>query len=172
MPKFTLFFALLLLPLWGEFDHIESYYATFTQKVVDTQNNTLLYRGTFSAKRPHFARWVYTYPTEKSVYIINRHITIVEPELEQAIVQEAHESFTLFNILKEAKKRDATTYEHTIEGTLYTLTVEGETLRRLVYTDGYDNRITIDFENAKPNQAFTLQDFKAAIPESYDVVTH
>lgn len=171
MKKIVLLLGLSTLSLFAYFDTISSYKANFVQTVVDSENVTIVYKGSFTAKRPFHAVWSYTIPTQKSVYINDKEIVVVEPELEQAIERESKDSFTLFNILEDATKVDAATYEKTIGKIKYTLTIKGDTLHALHYQDDLENNVTIMFKDTQANIPLKSSTFHPVIPEDYDIIS-
>ncbi len=171
----SLYTALLLtfllpLHLWGSLESLSSYEAAFTQTIIDQDNTKIVYSGTFWAKKPGLALWEYRSPIAKSVYINNKQVTIVEPELEQAIYKEAPESFTLFNIIKGAKKVDTQTYIKTINERPYKLKVDGDKILSLHYKDNFDNSVTIIFSAQKPDKKLDTKQFRPVISEDYDII--
>lgn len=154
----------------ANFEAINSYYAHFVQTVVDNENATITYKGDFYAKRPFYALWQYKSPTPKSVYIKDRDITILEPDLEQAIIQQSQKSFTLFNILNDATKINATTYKKKVGDITYTLTLENDRIKTLHYIDAFENDVTITFSKTKSNIDLSAQSFKPTIPAYYDII--
>ena len=149
---------------------INSYQARFTQTIIDQDNVKIVYTGTFKALKPLHAVWHYKTPVEKTVYINNQQIVIVEPELEQAIYKYSPNSFTLFNILDNATKIDAKTYEKVINERKYRLKVNNETLLSVEYLDNFENKVFISFSKQKPNSPLKQKTFHPIISEDYDII--
>ena len=95
----------------------------------------------------------------------------MEPELEQVIHKKGMVTFTLFSVIKKAKKKDAHTYIHTIEGINYTLLAKNETINTLSYTDTLGNSVEIKFTQQEPNKHLTNKRFHAKYPSDFDIIS-
>ncbi len=149
---------------------LKSYEAHFTQTIIDQDDVKVVYKGVFKALKPLKAVWHYDQPVKKSVYINSRQIVVVEPELEQAIYKESQKAFTLFNILEDATMVDETTYEKKIDDRIYRLKVNKHTIISLTYKDNFDNKVSIVFDNQKPDAIIHAKAFHPIISEDYDII--
>lgn len=102
MKILTLLFT-LTLSLYANLELLDSFEADFTQSVTDEKGKKLTYKGTLKAQRPNMALWSYTSPIQKSVYIKEGLVSIVEPELEQVLVRKIQNDFDFFTILSSQK---------------------------------------------------------------------
>lgn len=161
---------LLCTSLQATMKDISSYEAAFTQTIIDQDNVKIVYTGTFQALKPLHAVWHYQTPVEKSVYINNQQVVIVEPELEQAIYKYSKENFTLFNILDNATKIDHNTYKKEIHDRTYTLKVDKNIILSLEYLDDFENKVFITFSKQRPNIALVNKSFHPIISEDYDII--
>ena len=67
--------------------NFSSFQADFIQQIDDESKKIVKYYGKVYAKKPKTALWKYTKPIKKDVYINDNAVVIVEPELEQVIMQ-------------------------------------------------------------------------------------
>lgn len=163
--------VILLTPgLEAKMKDLKSYEAAFKQTIIDQDNVKIVYTGTFKALKPLHAVWHYQTPVEKSVYINNQQVVIVEPELEQAIYKYSKNNFTLFNILDNATKIDKHTYEKRINDRTYKLKVNNDTILSLEYLDNFENKVYITFSKQKPNLTLQSKSFHPIISEDYDII--
>ncbi len=170
MKLLTLFF-ILSLSLWADIRTLSSYQAAFKQVVRDEDNVTITYEGMFYAKKPSYTLWRYTKPVTKSVYIDHGRLAIIEPDLEQVITRKYNEKFSLFKLLKEAKKVGKNSYKQIIDGKHYTLKASGNRIQTLSYFDDFDNHVTIYFSKQRPNPKLPNSFFKIRYPEGYDIIS-
>ena len=103
--KYLALLIFIFSQLTAGLQDLNSYQARFTQTIMNTEASRLTYEGTFSAKKPHYALWVYTKPLPKSVYLLDDEITIIEPELEQVIRQKTAQTFLFLSFLTTRKKK-------------------------------------------------------------------
>ena len=167
-------FTLLLLTInlsFAALNDLHSYQASFKQVVTDQENISITYEGSLALKEPHFALWVYTKPLPKSVYLIDKEISIVEPELEQVIRKKNATMFSLFSLIKEAKAVSKNRYETIVNEAVYTLEIKGDILQNLSYTDEFENRVKISFSNCKPNAKLAKNYFKVTFSEDFDIIS-
>lgn len=168
-----LFFAALLTvtSLFALSETTDTMQADFVQTITDDKNTTITYRGDMLAKRPNMAMWHYSEPFEKTVYIAANSVTIVEPELEQAIVKKLDSSIDILAVLASAQqvaKERYTAYYNTKE---YDIAMHGDKIRTIRYTDAFDNKVTIVFDRQLINRAIDDSRFKAVIPEGFDIIS-
>lgn len=168
--KIALVLVSINVSLVASMKNINSYQAAFKQTIIDQDDVKIVYTGTFQALKPLHAVWHYTSPVEKTVYINNQQIIIVEPELEQAIYKYSPNSFTLFNILDNAKKIAKNTYKKSINERTYTFKIDKDKLLNVEYLDNFENRVFITFSKQKPNIKLSNKSFHPLISEDYDII--
>jgi len=161
----------LLTSLFGFADTLRSLSADFTQQITDDTNKTITYSGHLDATRPDMARWEYTEPVEKSVYVVGHKVTIIEPELEQAIVKSFREEIDLFKILAKAKKLDDETYLATHNSQQFLIKIKNDVPMAISYKDAFENNIRILFSKQKVNGDLPASLFAPKIPDDYDILT-
>ncbi len=169
--KTLLLLTLLTSLLFSRTEMIHSFSADFNQSIRDEHNKTITYLGQMQSKRPNFARWEYKTPVTKTLYVYENRITIIEPDLEQAVIQNIDKNIDIFKMMQRAKKIDATHYEADYDEQKFLLTYDtNQTLTQISYSDELDNHVTITFTNQKRNTELNTTLFKATIPEEFDII--
>ena len=163
----TLLFCTSLFALGESTNTLE---ANFVQTIVDDKNATITYEGVMLAKRPYMALWHYSKPVDKSVYINKNTITIVEPELEQAIVKKLDNTVDILAIITSARKESKGHYTAFYHEKEYHIKMDNKRIESIHYNDAFDNRVTITFTKQHINQKIADIRFKADIPEDFDVI--
>ena len=166
-----IFMALLALsPLFAIGEKTETMHATFVQTITDDKNSTITYEGTMSAKRPNMAFWHYTEPVEKMIYIDTQKVTIVEPELEQAIVKRLDNTIDILAILASAQKEGKNSYVATYNDKDYYISLQNDKIQSIRYSDAFENTVKIVFSAQKINAKIDNTFFEAQIPDDFDVI--
>ena len=163
----TILFCTSLFALGESTQTLES---DFVQTIVDDKNATITYEGIMLAKRPSMALWHYSKPVEKSVFIRNNTITIVEPELEQAIVKKLDNTVDILAIITSARKESKGHYTAFYHEKEYHITMDDKRLKSIHYNDAFDNHVTITFSKQRINHKIDDVRFEANIPEDFDVI--
>ena len=171
MKRVLLLSVAIFTSLFGFADTLESISADFTQTITDDTNKTITYEGHLYAVRPDKARWDYFKPVEKSVYVIGHKVTIVEPELEQAIVKTFRDEIDLFKILAHAEKVAPDTYLATHGSQKFLIKIKDNVPMALSYQDAFENRIRIRFSRQQIDTVLSPALFQPRIPEDYDLLT-
>jgi len=164
-----LFFSLFISKLFA-LPNIKTYEASFTQSIINNSGKEVLYNGQIHIKQPALVLWKYNDPIDKFVYIKNDKVTIIEPELEQAIITKLDKEINLLNLLKNAKEISKDKYESTLYNTQYILTISNDQLTQINYTDEIDNKVKISFENIQQNHKLSKNKFEFMIPFEYDII--
>ncbi|MBD3800534.1 MAG: outer-membrane lipoprotein carrier protein LolA [Campylobacterales bacterium] len=157
--------------LFGFTDSIRTFSADFTQQIVDDTNKTITYEGHVDATRPDKAHWHYFKPVEKSVFVIGHKVTIIEPELEQAIVKTFRDEIDLFKILVDAVKLDDETYLATHKSQEFLIRIRNDTPLAISYRDAFENNVHIRFSAQKVNRSLDDALFLPEIPAGYDILS-
>ena len=156
--------------LFGLGESTKTLEANFIQTIMDDKNATITYEGTMLAKRPNMALWHYSKPVDKSVYISNNTITIIEPELEQAIVKKLNNTVDILAILASSRKESKGHYTAFYHEKEYHIKMDDKRIESIHYNDAFDNRVTITFTKQQINQKVPDIRFKAIIPNDFDVI--
>lgn len=168
--KFLSLLLTISLSLFADLDHLDSFEADFTQSVTDEKGKKLTYQGSLKAQRPNMALWVYTSPIEKSVYIKEGLVSVVEPELEQVLVRKIESDFDFFTILSRAKKISSTHYQAAFEEQKIEIYLKDSQISSLSYKDKLENDILITFKNQEENRLLSPSIFDAIFPSHYDLI--
>jgi outer membrane lipoprotein carrier protein len=164
----TFFFATALFA--NNLKNIHSFEATFKQSIINNSNKEIIYTGTIHIKKPSRIVWRYNEPIEKLVYIVNNNVTIIEPELEQAIFSKLDKDLNILELLDNAKKLSPSEYISTFNNTQYKLIIIDDTLQSISYKDTIDNNVLISFSKITQNQSISDEIFKFTIPNDYDII--
>ncbi|WP_081714871.1 LolA-like outer membrane lipoprotein chaperone [Helicobacter fennelliae] len=164
-----LVFILSINLLYGFGENIKSIEADFTQQT-KSQDSTLTYKGHFYAKSNSKAKWIYTAPTHKEIYINDTLTIVYEPLLEQATIGKSRNNIDFLHILQQAKQIDKQTYNTTFENTTYTLTTKDNLPYTLEFHDEFDNQITITFSHIQINQTMQDEIFTFVPPPHIDII--
>jgi len=166
-----IFFLLLLaLSSYALDVNFKNFKADFTQKVVDENSKELLYEGKLLAKYPNQSLWKYVTPVEKEIYLNDRVVTMVEPDLEQVIIQKMQNEINLLKLLKDVKKISKERYETEFGGVKYTIIVANNTPSKILYRDKFDNNVTISFKNLDTKTELDEKQFTPSYSEDFDVI--
>lgn len=149
---------------------INSFEADFNQVITDDKGKELSYSGHIVASKPQYALWSYIEPVKKDVYITPRYVTVVEPEIEQAIVRKIASDFDFFNMIKKAKKEADNIYVATLNESKYIIKLEKSMIKSISYLDEFENKVNIIFSNQSNNKIFSKDIFRAKIPIEYDII--
>ncbi|MDF1876886.1 outer-membrane lipoprotein carrier protein LolA [Sulfurimonas sp. SAG-AH-194-L11] len=168
--KYIFFSALLFTLSFGDIFSMNSFEADFTQVVTNEKGNRLKYTGHIKAMKPQYALWEYRKPSTKFIYVNKNRVMIIEPDLEQVIVKELHNSIDFFKIIKNATKIDKYTYTTNLQSVQYTIHISDSQLKSIEYKDQLDNSVSIDFTNHIINKNMDAKEFTLTIPLNYDVI--
>ena len=168
--KYIIILQIVLTMGFSSVLEINSFEADFNQIITDDKGKELSYSGHIVASKPQYALWDYKEPVKKSVYITPRYVTVVEPEIEQAIVRRIASDFDFFNMIKKAKKKTDNTYIATLNESKYTIKLENSMIRSISYLDEFENKVKIIFKNQSNNKIFSEDIFSAKIPVEYDII--
>lgn len=167
------YFLLLLfstIPLLASLDEISSFEADFVQSITDEKSKTLVYNGKIRALKPQNAKWSYTKPVKKDVYINDFEVTIVEPEIEQVIVKTLESNFDFFKIISNAKRVADNRYIANYKNSKFTIIKNGNLIESISYLDEFENKVQISFKNQKQNQPIDKAIFTPSFPLDFDII--
>ena len=161
----------LVVTIYARDHTLESFSADFNQTITDEHNKTISYQGTVLSKRPNFALWHYTRPIEKKLYVYHNVLTIIEQDMEQAIIKRVNENIDIFSIIQHATPIDAHHAKAHYRDQEFLLTFNHDhQLASISYRDELDNRVNIHFSNQKNNPDLNTSLFQAVIPEAFDII--
>jgi len=163
---FLLIFTWKLIAL----DIGSSFQANFVQIIYDEQGKEIIYKGKVYALKPQNILWSYEEPIQKDVYISQSVVTVVEPELEQAIVKSLDADLNLFELLQTAKQVSVQEYIAQYRDQLYSLYLKDTLLETIRYKDQFEHTIEISFSNQKKDQPIDAKLLTPFIPEGFDII--
>jgi outer membrane lipoprotein carrier protein len=149
---------------------ITSFNAKFIQTITDDNGKTIRYNGELWASKPQNALWVYQKPIQKSVYVNGQKITVIEPAIEQVTLRTLENEIDFLSIVQKAKKVDNEKYTATVKGQTYTVTFKNNLLSSISYTDGFDNKVLIQFASPVQDKPIDPSRFKPLVPADYDII--
>ena len=162
--------AILVSEIFAFFDTIGSFQADFIQTVTDDKNKVLTYKGNILASKPQNAIWRYLTPINKDVYISSYKVTIIEPEIEQAIIRKIESNFDFFKMIENAKKSKDNIYITKFKNTSFTIFTKDNLIESISYIDEFENNVKILFENQKQNEKIDENIFIPNIPLEFDII--
>ncbi|MDA7816743.1 LolA-like outer membrane lipoprotein chaperone [Sulfurimonas sp.] len=168
--KHFLLTLLLLTSSFASITTINSFEADFVQSITDEKNKVLTYSGHITAMKPQYAKWNYTSPVLKDVYINDFKVTIVEPEIEQVIIKKLESNFEFFKMIQNAKKVSQNTYEANYKKSKFTIKEINNIIQSISYIDEFENNVKVAFKNQKQNQDLQLRVFAPHFPLYYDII--
>lgn len=168
--KFIIFLQILFSLATSSVLDINSFEADFNQIITDDKGKELSYSGHIIATKPQYALWAYKKPVEKNVYITPRYVTVVEPEIEQAIIRKIASNFDFFNMINKAKKITKNLYIATLNESKYTIKTEKSMIKSISYLDEFENSVSIVFNNQTINRVISEDLFRAKVPVEYDII--
>jgi len=112
----------------------------------------------------------YTKPIKKDIYISQKKVVIIEPEIEQVIIRRINISFNFFKMMQNAKKLDKNTYVTTFENSKYIIKIKKSKIKSISYKDEFENSVKIIFKNQIQNVAISQKIYLPNIPKGYDII--
>ena len=154
----------------ADFQNIKTFEASFTQTIINPSGNEVKYTGLLHIQEPDKIKWQYNDPIQKFVYIKKNSVTIIEPELEQAIITKIEEEINILNLLKNAKKISENSYISLFNNVEYSLTLKNKKLQKISYKDEIENNVIISFTNVQQNHKINKDTFLFFIPFEFDII--
>lgn len=151
-----------------EFSTLES---DFTQ-VVTSKDKSIIYSGHFIADSNFSAFWEYKTPNLKLVYFSKSNITILEPDLEQAVISNLSDAPDISALLAKAKQVDKNAFEASFDDIKYLIFTRNSLPAQISYTDKLGNAVKINLTNTRKNKAINKKLLEPKIPKNYDIVTN
>lgn len=167
----SIIFGFTFLSAYGE--NLNSFEAKFIQTTYQGKEK-IIYQGSLIAKRPHMAKWIYTLPLKKEIYLNENMVLVYEPALFQATISKLDQNIDFFSIIKQAKLESSTQnisiYGAKIGDTLYHLEIKDDLPYRIIYNDALDNRVEVQFSLQKINIQMPDSTFIFHPPEGIDFI--
>lgn len=168
--KYFILLQLIITMSLANIKNINSFEADFKQNVVNDKGVTLSYTGHIQAVKPQYALWNYITPVKKEIYVTEYKVTIIEPEIEQAIVKVINSDFDFFSIIEHAKKIEENIYSAKFKESVFKIKLHKETIESISYIDEFENQVVISFTNQKQNQSIDKSLFSPVIPPEFDTI--
>lgn len=161
---FFLFFAIFSYAM-----EVTSIEANFVQS---SKTQPIFYKGKFIATTPNLARWEYTNPLQKIVFVSRDKIISYEPMLSQVVIKKMQTNLDFIAILQNAKQdsKDPTLYHSLINGVHYTLIFKNNLPYKIEYQDQLEESVLIELKDVKLNVKIDKKDFEFSIPSGIDVI--
>ena len=156
----------------NDIKNLDTFKASFTQKIVSTSDNIIEYKGDVFIKKSGKILWQYKTPVVKNVYINDSFAVVDEPELEQAIFTELDSEINIIKLLNTSKKIDDNTYNTNIDDVDYLIKTSksNDKIEFINYKDKLENKVEIKFSNVIQNGEISDDIFKFTIPGHYDII--
>jgi len=160
-------FFILQISLFGFFENVHSFSSLFRQTVT-SDGKDIIYYGELYIQKPNSIVWKYKTPIEKSIYIRDNSVFMIEPDLEQVIIKSIPEALKFINILENSKKLTENRFITEVEGNQFLIILKDSILHRIIYQDEVENNIEITFLNPKNNIDIPTSIFVPIIPNDFD----
>ncbi len=152
------------------FAKINSFESDFVQIIKDNSNKEIKYFGKLYFKKPLKIFWKYNKPIKKYIYIIDKKVVTIEPELEQVTISYQNKINNIIKLLNSAKKISDNLFEAEFENKKYYIYFENKKLKKISFKDRFDKEVEIVFINPKQNIKIDDKIFQIKINPSFDII--
>lgn len=171
MKTLLLFLSLSSL-LFSSIELPPHFRADFIQKVTNSKNKILKYKGkiTFSDKK-HF-KWEYKEPSKKEVCTDGFNLRVVDHDLEQVSSYFITQGLDISKVLSQAKVHQKNIYIAKYKEKTYTIQVDNKKqLHSIAYFDELDNKVQIIFKNMYyGKKSLSPKKMECTYPITYDMI--
>ena len=156
----------------NDIKNLDTFKASFTQKIVSTSDNIIEYKGDVFIKKSGKILWKYKTPVVKNVYINNDFAIVDEPELEQAIYTKLESEIDIIKLLNNSKKVNENSYTTNIDDVDYLIKTskDDNKISYIKYKDKLENDVEIKFSSVVQNGDVQDEMFKFTPPSNYDII--
>ena len=168
--KYIVIIFISFLTLSADRLSVKSYNADFVQTIVTPDKKFIRYNGKLALRVPSFGYWAYKQPLQKEIFFNKNSITIIEHDLEQAIIKRLDDDANLIAILNHAKQIDKDKYMTIFNNIRYNIYIDNNKVAMIKYIDQLENSVTIEFSNIKQNKKIDNTVFRCNIPRGYDKI--
>jgi outer membrane lipoprotein carrier protein len=146
--------------------------ADFIQKITNTKQQVLEYRGSVDFSSQKYFKWSYREPSKKEVCTDGFELLVVDHDLEQVSQYYISEGLDIAKILQSAKKHQKNIYIAKYKDTKYTIQVDTkQRLHSMAYFDALENKVQILFLNMDyATEALILDKMLCEYPITYDMI--
>lgn len=167
--------SLLLLAistLSANIELAENFQADFIQKITNTKEKVITYRGKVRFSNETLFKWSYKEPTQKEVCTNGLELLVVDHDLEQVSAYLISNGIDIAKILNQAKLHSKNIYVAVYENKQYTIQVDNkQKLHSIAYFDDLDNKVQIVFKHMKYGKGdLPSQSMKCNYPKNYDMI--
>jgi outer membrane lipoprotein carrier protein len=164
------FLLLFVCNLSAEVSDFQTLKTSFTQRIVNEENQTLTFRGTLYLKQPNLARYDYDKPLKKTVVIKGDKMLMIEPQLMQATRLVSDISLNILDVWESSKPLANGRRVSVINGREISVEHNAEAIKRVSYIDDFDNFVEIVLSDPRKNEPIGDDFFNLTIPEDYDLI--
>ena len=149
-----------------------NFQADFIQKVTNTKNKEITYRGKVRFSDETLFKWSYKEPTQKEVCTDGSELLVVDHDLEQVSAYRISNGINIAKIVKQAKPHSKNIYVAVYENKKYTIQVDTQQkLHSIAYYDDLDNKVQILFKHMKYGKgSLPTESMKCNYPINYDMI--
>jgi outer membrane lipoprotein carrier protein len=150
----------------------ENFQADFIQKITNTKEKVITYKGKVRFSNETLFKWSYKEPTKKEVCTNGLELLVVDHDLEQVSAYLISNGIDIAKILKKAKPHSENIYVAAYENKQYTIQVDNkQKLHSIAYFDDLDNKVQIVFKHMKYGKGnLPTQNMKCNYPKNYDMI--
>jgi len=150
----------------------ENFQADFMQKITNTKEKVITYRGKVRFSNETLFKWSYKEPTQKEVCTDGLELLVVDHDLEQVSAYRISNGIDIAKILKKAKLHSKNIYVAEYENKKYTIQVDTkQKLHSIAYFDDLDNKVQIVFKHMKYGKGnLPTKSMKCNYPKNYDMI--
>jgi len=167
--RIFIIFCLILSNIYA-LGAIKTFNSDFIQSVKNPSGSKVEYTGNIVIDTDSKVAWFYKTPVEKNIYILNKAVTIIEPQIEQVIFTKHNIQIDLFSIIEKASTKKEN-FTHKVDSQNYNIKVaKSGDITGIEYLDEFENNVTITFTNTHYNKKINQDIFEFTIPSSYDIL--
>ena len=161
-------FSLLL----ADIELPDNFQADFTQKITNTKQKVITYKGKVRFTNDRLFKWSYKEPTQKEVCTDGFELLVVDHDLEQVSAFMITKGIDIAKILKKATLYTENIYVAEYENKKYTIQVDKrQRLHSIAYYDDLDNKVQIVFKKMKYGKGdLPVKSMKCNYPKDYDMI--
>jgi len=170
--RLLLLLLLLSSVLFSSIALPENFRANFEQKITNTKDKVIKYKGKVFFSDKNLFKWSYVTPTKKEVCTDGVELIVVDHDLEQVSIYYITKGLDISKVLHKAKLHSNNIYVAEYEGKNYTIKLGyKEKLHSIAYYDELENKVQIIFTNMNYGKGkLTSGKMKCNYPNYYDMI--
>lgn len=167
--KNFIIFCLLFSAVYGS-NTVKTFSCDFVQSVKNSSGSKVEYKGSIFIDTNSKIAWIYKTPIEKNIYIVDKAVTVIEPQIEQVIFTKHNTQIDLFAIVEKASQKKSN-FVQKIDSQNYNIKVASSgDIVGIDYLDEFENSVTLTFHNTSYNKKIDSSIFDFIIPSHYDIL--